>query len=319
MIKKIGFDWFIIFLLSVIFIAWLFPSAGAKDSAFPFTIIGNVGVAIIFFFYGLRLGLSQILRSLKNWPLHLVIQTTTFLFFPIVIFFLRPIIIYLSSELIWTGMFFLACLPSTVSTAVVMTSIAGGNIPAAIFNAGVSMLLGIFITPLWMGLYLGTSTTNFEYIPVIYKLVLQVFIPVVAGMLLHIFFGKFADRNKKYLRIFDQGVILLIVYTVFCESFKNKAFQVFSWSTLLVIFVMIFCLFGIITAYIIFLSKVLKINTQDKITAFFCSSTKSLVHGTVMSKVLFSGSSVTGVILLPLMIYHAIQLILVSVIAKKHK
>lgn len=314
--KRFGLDGFILALIGMILLAWIYPPAGAKDSPVPFSAIANVGVSIIFFFYGLRLSLQKLLTGISNWKLHLIIHTTTFLIFPVIVLLTRLFIGNTINESVWMGVFFLACLPSTVSSAVVMVSIAGGNIPAAIFNASLSMLIGVFITPLWMGIYLGTSTGSFEFGPVIIKLFLQVLFPVVFGMLLNKRLGNFVEKHRKQLRYFDQSVILLIVYAAFCESFARKMFEGYSWMFLIMMGASLIALFYTVYGIVFTLSKILRFNRADKITAQFCGSKKSLVHGTVMSKVLFNHSPNMGVILLPIMMYHALQLIMVSIIAQ---
>ena len=221
------------------------------------------------------------------------------------------------NDLIWLGIFFLACLPSTVSSSVVMVSIARGNIPAAIFNASISTLIGVFITPLWMGIFMNSSTQSLDLLPIILKLTLQVLLPVILGILLHSKWGAFAERHRKQLRYFDQSIILLIVFTAFCESFAQRMFQGYSLLFLILLGVALCVLFYLVYGIIYLTSKLLKFNREDKITVMFCGSKKSLVHGTVMSKILFAHSPYIGIILLPIMMYHALQLIMVSIIAQR--
>jgi sodium/bile acid cotransporter 7 len=197
-----------------------------------------------------------------------------------------------------------------------MVGIAGGNLPGAIFNASISSLAGIFLTPLWMGLFLTASSEGFDLGQVMGKLVVQVLVPVVGGILLHRYWGAFAERHRTRLRVFDQSIILLIVYTSFADSFAREMFRGFSLlhlvglSALMVVF--FFLVYGIIHG----VSRLLGFNREDRITALFCGSKKSLVHGTVMSKVLFPDANVVGIILLPIMLYHALQLLTVSAIAQ---
>ena len=76
-------------------------------------------------------------------------------------------------------------------------------------------------------------------------------------------------------------------------------------------------LFVLAMAIVYLLCRLMRFDRADTITAVFCGSKKSLVHGSVMSRVLFGASPMTGVILLPTMLYHAFQLIIVSITAKK--
>ncbi|MEI6853587.1 MAG: bile acid:sodium symporter family protein [Bacteroidota bacterium] len=314
--KRFGLDGFIVMLIVMIVLAKLWPQIGAKDSVLPLSDIANVGVSVIFFFYGLRLSPKKLMEGISNWRLHLLIQSTTFVLFPLVVLAVRLLTGGFVNETIWLGVFFVACLPSTVSSAVVMVSIAGGNIPAAIFNASLSMLIGVFITPLLMGLYMGASTGSFDMGPIIIKLLLQVLLPVVLGILLNSKWGAFAERNRKRLRYFDQSIILLIVYTAFCESFAKKMFEGYSWEFLLLLGAGMVAMFYTVYGIVYVISRLLHFTREDKITAQFCGSKKSLVHGTVMSKVLFPHNPNMGIILLPIMMYHALQLITVSIIAQ---
>ena len=297
-------------------LAALYPSPGVQERIFSPKAIANWGVSLVFFFYGLRLSPEKLRQGLSNWRLHLVVQLSTFLLFPILLVVFRLLFASHDSGLLWLGAFYLAALPSTVSSSVVMVSIAGGNMPAAIFNASISSLIGVFVTPLWMGLFLAASSGGFDLVSVVGKLALQVLVPVVVGILLHHRFGHFAEAHRKKLRYFDQSIILLIVYTSFCESFARKMFSGLSFGKILLLGGLMIGLFFLVYGIVTLISRWLRFNREDQITAVFCGSKKSLVHGTVMSKVLFTGNNSVGVILLPLMFYHALQLIAASVLAR---
>jgi len=315
-ISRFGLDGFLLALIAMIFLAWLWPPAGIQKGIFSLKEAANIGVSLIFFFYGLRLSPDKLKSGLSNWRLHLVVQISTFLVFPLIMLAIIYFFGDKQNELLWLGVFYVAALPSTVSSSVVMVSIAKGNVPSAIFNASISSLIGVFITPLWMGLFLKTSTGNFDLGSVIVKLIIQVLVPVVLGILLHQKFGWFAEKHKKGLRLFDQSIILLIIYTSFCESFGSHLFSGFSMLTLFVIGASMMALFFFMFFLIRGICKLFNFNREDSITAIFCGSKKSLVHGTVMSKVLFHNTAGVGIIILPLMMYHALQLMAASIIAQ---
>lgn len=319
---RIGLDGFVLGLGGMILLAYLFPTPGIQSGPFSLRELANYGVSMVFLFYGLRLSPEKLRQGLSNWRLHLVVQLSTFVLFPILLVMFRFFFAGGDTALLWLGAFYLAALPSTVSSSVVMVSIAGGNMPAAIFNASISSLIGVFITPLWMGLFLAASSNHFDLIGVVGKLALQVLVPVIVGIVLHSRLGGFAETHRKKLRYFDQSVILLIVYTSFCESFARKMFSELSFWKILLLGACMIGLFFLVYGIISLISRLLRFNREDQITAVFCGSKKSLVHGTVMSKVLFPGSTSVGVILLPLMIYHALQLLAASVLAQsmaKHR
>lgn len=317
LLAKVGLDWFILALIGMILLAYLLPEPGVQTGLFSLKEVANYGISLIFFFYGLRLSPERLREGLGNWRLHLTVQLATFLLFPLLVLGIIHILHIESGNLIWLGIFFVAALPSTVSSSVVMVSIAGGNIPGAIFNASISALIGVFITPIWMGIFIASGSGNIDLSSIILKLMLQVLFPVVLGLMLHSKLGAFAERHRKQLRYFDQITILLIVYTAFCQSFAEHMFEGHSITDILLLGIGMLGLFFLMFGLINIIGRVFRFSRADGITAVFCGSKKSLVHGTVMSKVLFPNTAAAGIILLPLMIYHALQLISASIIAQK--
>lgn len=315
MAKRFGFDWFIVALLSMILLAYLWPAPGVQEGFFSLSSLAAYGVSVIFFFYGLKLNADKLRIGLSNWRLHLVVQGATFIIFPLIVSGAKFFFQHEENEWLWMGVFFLAALPSTVSSSVVMVSIARGNVPAAIFNASISSLLGVFITPFWMGLVMQSAENSIDFGAVVGKLVVQVLMPVGLGILLNAKLGRFVERHRQTLKYFDQVIILLIVYTSFCESFVQKMFEGYHIIDLLILGGGLAALFAVMYLMTNSISRLLHFSREDRITVVFCSSKKSLVHGSVMAKILFTGS-IAGVILLPIMIYHAMQLIAVSIIAQ---
>lgn len=316
LLARVGLDWFILALVVMMGLAKLWPEPGIQEGPLSISSLASYGVSLIFFFYGLRLNFASLKAGLQNYRLHLVIHLTTFVLFPAVVLATRSLLLTTETQLLWLGIFYVAALPSTVSSSVVMVSIAGGNIPAAIFNASISSLIGVFVTPLWMSFLLASTDGQYELGGVIIKLTIQVIVPVIAGILLNRKLGWFADRYKAYLRYFDQLTILLIVYTSFCESFSLNLFANYSARDLAELAVMMLALFFIIFGVVHLLSRLLHFNREDRITALFCGSKKSLVQGSVMANVLFPGT-IAGVVLLPIMVFHALQLIVASIIAQR--
>ncbi|MCX7550669.1 bile acid:sodium symporter family protein [Xanthomarina sp. F2636L] len=312
---KIKVDKFVIAIALTVFIAYIFPGFGSKQSAIPFDLIGTIGISLIFFFYGLKLSPNKIKSGLRNWKLHLLVQLTTFLIFPLIIILCKPLIYNEETELLWLSFLFLAALPSTVSSSVVMVSIAKGNIPAAIFNASISGLIGIVVTPLWMGLFLDQTTANYNITSIYSSLIIQILIPVILGILLQKYWSEFAIKYRTQLTLFDKSIILLIVYKSFAEAFYKDIFSSIRIRDLLLLFTLVIILFYVVYFITGFISKKLHFSTEDHITAQFCGTKKSLVHGTVFAEILFPSTMSVGFMLLPLMIFHAAQIFIVSVIA----
>jgi sodium/bile acid cotransporter 7 len=284
----------------------------------PLEQISKIGISGIFFFYGLKLSPEKMKQGIANWKLHLLIQLSTFLFFPLLVLIVLPFIHNEGYFTLWLAVFFLAALPSTVSSSVVMVSIARGNIPGAIFNASISGLIGILVTPLWIGIFLEAREGTFDLGQTFVELIIKILLPVVFGVGLHRYWGKFAERNKKYLTMFDKTIILIIVYKSFSNSFSSGIFDGINLAVLLFVGFGVIALFFIVYFTIRFITRKLLFSREDAITALFCGSKKSLVHGTVFSSVLFAGMSSAGIFLVPIMIYHAFQLFYVSVVAQRY-
>ena len=369
MLKRFGLDGFILSLFGAIFLAWLYPALGAGDGLFSLSTAANVGVSLIFFFYGLRLNWEKIRSGLANVKTHLVVMASTFLLFPLLIlatmgacgtFPTRADVAALEAKAsgsdgglveiaknaensgvgevgesdespstlqnadrrvvstgIWLGIFFLAALPSTVSSSVVMTNIARGNVPAAIFDASFSTLLGVFITPLWMRIFVDAQTGGRGFGVVLLSLTAQAILPIILGVLANRRWGEFSRRNEKRLRKFDQATIVLIVYTSFCNSFAEKMFDGLSGGTLVGLSVGMVALFFVVFGIVYVVCRALRFSREDAVATLFCGSKKSLVHGVATSRVILSAPNMAGILILPTMIYHALQLIIVSVIAQR--
>lgn len=314
---KFKIDPFVLAIIAIIAVAYFFPQWGSSTSAVPLDLIGSVGVSLIFFFYGLKLHPEKIKNGLKNWKLHVLVQLSTFLLFPVIVLLVRPFISDAHANTTWLAFLFMASLPSTVSSSVVMVSIAKGNLPAAIFNASISGLIGILVTPLWMGLFLQQTATDFHLGSIYLKLVTEILLPVLLGISLQRYFGKYVQQYSRYLTLFDKSVILLIIYKSFAESFEGHVFSSVHITDMLLIAAAVVVLFYVVYFITGYLAKLLHFTIEDRITAQFCGTKKSLVHGTVFSKILFPASMPTGIILLPLMLFHAIQIFIISIIASK--
>lgn len=309
------FNGFIFSLLTAILLAYLFPTA---LSGIDLGTIIDIGIGLIFFFYGLKLAPGDLKLGFLNFPSHILIQLTTFVLFPLITFLFIPLFEEGIESELWLAIFFLGVLPSTVSSSVVMVAIARGNLPTAIFNASISGLIGIVVTPLWLSLFM-LKTGNFAVLEIITKLLLQIVFPLITGLVLQKFLGSFARKNSKKLNFFDKSVIILIVYSSFSNSFNSNLFatiQAFDLFKLVTIVIILFFLVYGITGY---LCKLLNFDLRDSITVRFAGTKKSLVHGSVMAKIIFGSSVGLGLILLPIMLYHILQLLIIAVFAEKYR
>lgn len=312
------FDKFILFLIISIVVAYFFPQLSEYNNGALLESITTIGVSFIFFFYGLKLSIRDIKSGLKNWKLHVLVQSITFLLFPALVLIFHPFIDTESQKHLWISFFFLAALPSTVSSSVVMVSIARGNLPAAIFNASISGLIGVVVTPFWMSLFLDFQTEN-VFGDVYWGLIKEILIPVALGLGLQRYLGGWVSKHSKTLAQFDKTVILFIVYDSFAHSFLTGVFTQISSIYLFYIFAGSIALFATVYWITYYLSRyVFKFSKEDQITALFCGSKKSLTHGSVFSKFLFVNNPNAGFYFLPLMIFHALQIFIVTIIAQAY-
>ncbi len=321
-LNKVGINGFLLGLFAAIGLAAVFPEIGSSQSDLPWKPVINVGIGLVFFFYGVKLDPSQLRSGLSNWKLHLLIQSCTFLFFPLLVMLLLRFFPWVDEDF-RLGVSYLSALPSTVSASVVMVSIAGGNLPAAIFNASISSLFGVVLTPAWMGVLAGGVEGELDFWSALGELSLKVLLPVTLGILSHRWlFPKLKNVLPK-LRYVDQSVIMMIVFTSFSDSFSQRIFSTYSISTLVGIGGLMLGIFVAVMILVYGLSTWLGFSVQDRITALFCGSKKSLVHGVVIGKVIFPDPAILGLVLLPVMFYHIQQLILGSMLAgifgKKNK
>ena len=306
---------FIIALFGAILLAYLVPTA---LSSFPLETIIDVGIGLIFFFYGLKLAPAELKLGFLNYPSHILIQLTTFVLFPLLTFLFIPVFKDGIHSDLWLAVFFLGVLPSTVSSSVVMVAIARGNLPTAIFNASISGLIGILVTPLWLSLFL-MKTGEFAILAIITKLLLQIVFPLLIGVLLQRFLGNLARKNSRKLSFFDKSVIILIVYSSFSNSFNSNLFESIKTMDLLKISIIVVFLFFLVYGITGYICKLLGFNLKDTITVRFAGTKKSLVHGSVMAKIIFGSSASLGLLLLPIMLYHILQLLLVAVFAERYR
>ncbi|HIX53552.1 MAG TPA: bile acid:sodium symporter [Candidatus Sphingobacterium stercoripullorum] len=314
---KIKFDPFLIALIGAVILASVFPQPYAWDGGEMLNTTSVVGVSLVFFLYGLKLKKDEVKQGLSKWRLHLQVQLATFLLFPLLVLIFYPFVNTDQQFHFWLSFFFLAVLPSTVSSSVVLVSIARGNIPASIFNASISGLIAIVITPLWLSFFVKAQG-DLDTLVIYRSLLLEIVVPMFAGFYLQRFWGGWARRNSKKLSNFDKAVVILIVYVSFADSFVSGIFNEIGWMYLSLLLLACVLLFVFIYVILLLLSRyVFRLNYEDEITLLFCGSKKSLMHGSVFGKLLFAGNPYAGLYYLPLLVFHAMQIFIVSVIASR--
>ena len=307
-------DRFTLMLISTVTLASFLPCQG--DTAVIFNQIADIAIALLFFLHGAKLSRGAVLAGITHWRLHLLVMSLTFLLFPIIGLLLQPLLTPLVGPVIYQGILYLCCLPATVQSAIAFTSMAKGNVPAAVCSASASSLLGIFVTPILVSFVLAKGTGNSD-LHGISKILLQLLLPFVSGHLLQPWIGGFVTKHKKVLGIVDRGSILLVVYTAFSAAVIEHLWSTVPARSLLGLLVVCVVILAIALFSSRLLSRRLGFSVPDEITIVFCGSKKSLVSGVPMAKVLFAGAHL-GPILLPIMLFHQIQLMVCAVLAQRY-
>ncbi|MBH3422726.1 MULTISPECIES: bile acid:sodium symporter family protein [Pseudomonas] len=308
-------DNFTLILIATVVLASLLPVGGQAAVAFGW--VTNLAIALLFFLHGAKLSRQAIVAGAGHWRLHLLVFSLTFVLFPLLGLALKPLLSPMIGKDLYMGMLYLCALPATVQSAIAFTSLARGNIPAAICSAAASSLFGIFLTPLLVALLLNVHGDGGSTVDAVLKISVQLLLPFVAGQIARRWIGAWVGRNKNWLKFVDQGSILLVVYGAFSEAVNEGIWHQIPLWELGGLVVACCILLALVLAASAFLGKALGFNQEDRITILFCGSKKSLATGVPMAQVLFAGSTM-GVLILPLMLFHQIQLMVCAVLAQRY-
>lgn len=308
-------DPFTLTLVVTVLLASFLPARGNFVPFFEG--LTTAAIALLFFMHGAKLSREAIIAGGSHWRLHLWVMCSTFILFPALgVLFVWWSPVNVSQEL-YTGFLYLCILPATVQSAIAFTSLAGGNVAAAVCSASASSLLGIFLSPLLVGLLMNLHGAEGS-LEQVGKIMLQLLLPFVLGHLSRPWTGAWVARNKKWISKTDQTSILLVVYSAFSEAVVNGIWQKVGVGSLLFIVVASIVLLAIVIAVNIFVARRCGFNKADEITIVFCGSKKSLANGIPMANILFP-TSIIGMMVLPLMIFHQIQLMVCAVLARRYK
>jgi sodium/bile acid cotransporter 7 len=302
-------------LLGVVLTASIFPCEG--QVAIAFDRLTTAMIALLFFMHGAKLSRAAVIAGATHWRLHLTVLLFTFALFPLLGVLLKPALLWLVSPELYLGILFLCVLPSTVQSSIAFTAVARGNVPAAVCSASASNLIGIFVTPLLVSLLLAASTAGHSSLEAILKIVYQLLLPFVAGQIARPWIGRWMDKHKDSLKMLDQSSILLVVYVAFSEAVVQGLWRQVPPVMLISLLGISAVMLAIIMSLTMFTSRRLGFSKEDEITVVFCGSKKSLASGVPMAKVLFASHTV-GMVLLPLMLFHQLQLMVCAVMAQRY-
>ena len=307
-------DPYIAALLGMVALSIVAPVHGAGAELLDALV--NAMIVLLFFGLGVKLPRSTVISALSNWRLHGLILAITYALFPLIGLAAHAALLDLFTPGLWTGFLFLCALPSTVQSSVAFTSIARGNTAAAVTAAAGSNILGVALTPMLLSLLLSAQQSAFSVdLASVVRLAGLLLAPFLLGQVLAPYLGGFFGRAKKLLTLNDRGVILLAVYSAFSAATIERLWDKLPLTQLAIAIVMSILLLAIVMAASWRAGSLFRLALPDRIAILMCGSKKSLASGVPMAAVLFGSGS--GLILIPIMIYHQVQLLVCAVIARK--
>ncbi|QNE33197.1 bile acid:sodium symporter [Sphingomonas sp. NBWT7] len=307
-------DRYSLLLVATVVFASILPCRGRVAAAFD--VVTSAAIALLFFLHGAKLSRDAIVAGMTNWRLHLLVFAMTFGAFPLLGLGFSAASAYLVAPALAAGLLFLTLLPSTIQSSIAFTSMARGNVPAAVCSASASNLIGIALTPLLVAALMGIANGGVSAGQV-EAIALQLLLPFVAGHLSRPLTARVVERHKAVLSLVDRGSILLVVYTAFSAAVVEGLWsRVPAWQ-LVVVTLLCMLLLAIVLVGTQRVARALGFDRADEIAIVFCGSKKSLASGVPMAGVLFPAAQV-GAIILPLMIFHQLQLLACAVIAQRY-
>lgn len=306
-------DGYLVLILLMAALATVLPARG--ETAIALGLVTKIAIGAVFFLHGARLSREAVIGGLLHWRLHLVVLAATYALFPLLAVALTALPAAITPPELAAGLIFLGCLPSTIQSSIAFVGIARGNVAAAVAAASASNLLGVFATPLLAGLLLhaqgGVSGAG------VFAIVLQILAPFVAGQLLRPWIGGFVARHNAMLGRFDRGTILLVVFVAFSAAVVEGVWTRLGALDLVRMLGLCAVLLGAMLGLTWALARALRFSTPDEVAIVFCGSKKSLASGAPMAAALFP-AAVAGVALIPLLVFHQMQLMVCAALAQRY-
>lgn len=313
MLKLLALDRFTILLFIMVILASFVPVSGQAVEVF--SSITTVAIAILFFLHGAKLSREAVVEGLMHWKLHTLVFAFTFALFPIIGLLAKPVLVPLLGQELYWGFLFMCFLPSTVQSSIAFTSVAQGNVAGAVCSASFSNIVGMFITPILVAFFiLGQSQHGFDPTSSIMQITLLLLVPFILGQILRPWVFPQMKKMPEIVKIFDQGSILMVVYGAFSSAVVAGLWHQVSLTTLLLLIIACSVLLTVVMLLALFVPRWIGFDKADQKTIFFCGSKKTLASGVPMAQILFIGQPI-GMIVLPIMIFHQIQLMVCGIVA----
>ena len=313
-LKSLIPDRFVVVLLATVVFASILPVQG--EYANVASTISSCAIFLLFFLHGLRLPRAEVITAIRNWRLQLAVMFFVFAVMPLVAYMIAPLTISWLPSGVVIGIMFLGLLPSTVQSAISYASIAGGNVAASVMASALTNLSAIIITPLLVVLVIGAAGGDALSLNVAIKIITILLLPFTLGQIMGRWLGPWAIRQKALLSFMDRGAIAIAVYVAFSSAVVAGLWQVLDLKHLL-------GLIGLVTVLLVFafggswtLAKLCGFNRADSISLIFAGAHKSIATGAPLAAILFAGPE-AGMVILPALIYHQLQLIVSAPLANR--
>ncbi len=313
-LSRLPVDTFLLLLIAVVVLATVLPAGGA--AADVLSVVTKIVIALLFLLYGTRLSPQQAWHGVRQWKLHLLVLATTFVVFPLLGLAARALVPAVLTDDLYTGLLFLCLVPSTVQSSIAFTSMARGHVSAAIVSASLSNIVGVLLTPLLVLLLMPLGGALRVDASAVGDIVLQLLAPFAVGQLLRPWLAPLVTRHAVLTKVVDRGSILLVVYAAFSAGMTEHIWSSVQPWRVVAVAVVSAVLLAVVLVLTWVVGRLARLDRGDAIVLLFCGSKKSLASGLPMALVLFPAASV-GLIMLPLMLFHQIQLFVCAVIASR--
>jgi sodium/bile acid cotransporter 7 len=314
LVRRLRLDPYIAAIIAMVALAAILPAKGWGKDVLDQLV--HAAIALLFFIYGARISPQAIWTGITHWRLQSLVFATTFIVFPLIGFAIVKLGGgYLDTGLA-TGVIFLCLLPSTVQSSIAFTSIARGNVPAALCCASLSNLAGVVITPFLATMLLSANTGGMS-LDAVGDIALQILLPFVVGQCARPFVGRWLSGQKTLTMLFDRGAILLVVYSAFSAGVVAGIWSKVTPQSLALVIVLDLVILAIVLVFTTVISRLMRFPVEDEIAIVFCGSKKSMASGLPMANIIFSANTV-GLIVLPLMLFHQMQLMVCAALARRY-
>ena len=314
LLARFGLDRYMLMLVGTVVLATVLPARGTVAAVLSH--LTYWVIALLFFLYGARLTTATILAGLTNWRLQLAVLSLTFVLFPVLALALKPLSLVWLPAAVGAGFLYIGCLPSTVQSSIAFTAVSGGNVAGAVCAASISNLIGVVLSPALFALLIPQGTGYGVDPSAIWKIVQQILLPFAVGQLCRPLLGDLLARHRRATVAVDRGSILLIVYAAFSAGVVNGIWQVIGAGSLLILGALCLVLLAAVMGAALLIGRTAGMDRGDTLAMLYCGSTKSLATGLPMAGILFAGQDIS-LIILPLMIFHLLQLAICAIIAQR--